>query len=98
MGATATADSADALIALHETLADGYLDLSQHGDRVGHYCAITACELGMGYGDVERMGLAGACTTSARRASTTRSCSIRAHRRRSSGTRSSAIRRRGTSC
>lgn len=49
-----------ALVELQRALETRYLDLSQHGDRVAHYCAITAVELGMDAAHAERVGLAGA--------------------------------------
>ena len=37
-----------------------YMDLSRHGDRVAHYCEITARRLGMSEDDAERVAIAGA--------------------------------------
>lgn len=48
------------LVALQQALDRGYMDLSQHSDRVAHYCAITALRLGMSETDAERVAVAGA--------------------------------------
>jgi putative nucleotidyltransferase with HDIG domain len=60
LGRTAGDEEAVALVALQHALETRFMDLSQHGDRVAHYCALTARELGMDEVDAERVGLAGA--------------------------------------
>ena len=45
---------------LLRTLGGRYMDLSRHGDRVAHYCEITARRLGMSAADAERVAIAGA--------------------------------------
>lgn len=45
---------------LREALEVRYMDLSRHGDRVAHYCEMTARRLGMSAADAERVALAGA--------------------------------------
>ena len=48
------------MIELQQALDTRYMDLSAHGDRVAHYCAITAAQLGVSDADAERVAVAGA--------------------------------------